>query len=164
VNLLAILQLLLLLTAANGAPVIGKRIFGPRAAWPLDGGASFLDGRPLFGKSKTLRGVVLAAAATTALAPAIGLDWTVGLGVALLAMLGDLASSFVKRRLALPPSSMALGLDQVPESLLPLAWVAWRGDPALGWLDVAAGVVLFFVGELILSRILYRLHVRDRPY
>jgi hypothetical protein len=40
--------------------------------------------------------------------------------VAFMAMLGDLFSGFVKRRLGMGPSDKALGLDYVPESLLPL--------------------------------------------
>ena len=35
-------------------------------------------------------------------------------------MTGDLFSSFIKRRFGSAPSSQALGLDQIPESLLPL--------------------------------------------
>jgi hypothetical protein len=48
------------------------------------------------------------------------LGWTIGVVVGSMAMLGDLFSSFVKRRLNLPPSSRATFLDQVPESLFPL--------------------------------------------
>jgi hypothetical protein len=39
-------------------------------------------------------------------------DWTGAKGAPL--------SSFIKRRLALVPSSQAIGLDQIPESLFPL--------------------------------------------
>ena len=39
----------------------------------------------------------------------------IGLLVAATAMAGDLLSSFLKRRLALAPSSQAIGLDQIPE-------------------------------------------------
>ncbi len=159
---LVVLQLLVLLTLANGAPVIAKRVLGRRCAWPLDGGRSFIDGRPLFGASKTLRGVAASILVTALAAPLAGLDMRIGALVAVTAMAGDLMSSFLKRRLKLPPSSQALGLDQVPESLLPL--LACRGALSLSALDIAAGVVLFFVGELLLSRLLYRLHIRDRPY
>lgn len=159
-----VLQLLLLLAAANGAPVLGKRLLRDRFAWPVDFGLRLFDGRPLFGMSKTWRGLVLALAAVAALAPAIGLDGRLGLCVGALAMAGDLLSSFLKRRLGLAPSSMALGLDQIPESLLPLAVVAWTGSLPLNVLDVAAGTILFLVGELAASRVLYRLGIRDRPY
>ncbi|MBL8704189.1 MAG: CDP-archaeol synthase [Rhodospirillales bacterium] len=158
----AILQLLVLLAAANGAPVLAKKILGQRFAQPLDGGRLFVDGRPLFGASKTIRGIVVAILASTLAAPLLGLDWTVGLRVGVFAMLGDLVSSFVKRRLALPSSSMALGIDQVPESLFPA--LACRALLSLSAVDIVATVAAFFVGELLLSRLLYRLHIRDRPY
>jgi hypothetical protein len=31
-------------------------------------------------------------------------------------------------------------------------------------LDIAVAAILFLVGEPILSRILFKLHLRDRPY
>jgi hypothetical protein len=70
--------------------------------------------------------------------------------------------SFVKRRLGLAPSSQAVGLDQIPESLVPL--LATRLLLPLTVLDVAVATTLFFVGEFVLSRLLYKWHVRDRPY
>jgi CDP-2,3-bis-(O-geranylgeranyl)-sn-glycerol synthase len=55
-----ILQLLVLLMLANGTPVIAKKLLGDRYSYPLDGNLTFADGRPLFGRSKTIRGIVLA--------------------------------------------------------------------------------------------------------
>jgi CDP-2,3-bis-(O-geranylgeranyl)-sn-glycerol synthase len=157
-----VLKLLVLLAVANGAPVLAKRLLGDRLARPLDGGAIFIDGRPLFGPSKTIRGIVLALAATPLAAALMGLSWQLGVVVAGLAVVGDLLSSFVKRRMGLPSSSMALGLDQIPESLLPLLG-AWLFVP-LSLLDILVGVAAFFAGELILSRILFHLNLRERPY
>jgi CDP-diglyceride synthetase len=157
-----ILQLLILLMLANGTPVIAKKLLGDRYSYPLDGNLTFADGRPLFGHSKTIRGVVLAVLVTTAGAPMIGLGWKTGLLVGSFAMAGDLVSSFSKRRLNLPPSSRASGLDQVPESLFPL--LACRNLLSLAAADIAVCVVMFFIGEVVLSRLLYALHLRDRPY
>lgn len=159
---LAVLQLVVLLTLANGTPVVAKRILGERFAYPLDGGARFPDGRPLLGSSKTVRGVVLAVLVTSLGAALIGLDASIGLLVGSLSMLGDLFSSFVKRRLALEPSSRATGLDQVPEALFPL--LACRSILPLTAADIAVTVAVFFAGEVALSRLLYRLRIRDRPY
>ena len=156
------LQLLVLLAVANTAPLLAKRVMGDRFSWPLDGGLAFFDGRPMFGKSKTLRGIVLAVIATAAVAALVGPDWRTGAVVGAAAMAGDLFSSFVKRRLALPPSSQATGLDQVPESLLPL--LAVRAMLPLTVLDIAALVALFFIGEVLFSRVFYRFGLRDRPY
>ena len=78
------------------------------------------------------------------------------------AMAGGLFSSFCKRRLGLPSSSRASGLDQVPESLLPL--LACRDLLGLTGGYIVAGVVMFVIGEIVLSRLLYSLRLRDRPY
>jgi CDP-2,3-bis-(O-geranylgeranyl)-sn-glycerol synthase len=157
-----IFQLLLLLMLANGTPVLAKKILGGRYAYPLDGNLTFADGRPVFGRSKTIRGVVLAVGVTTAGALLIGLGWKAGVLVGGFAMAGDLVSSFSKRRLNLPASSRASGLDQVPESLFPL--LACRNLLSLAVEDIAACVVMFVAGEVLLSRLLYALHLRDRPY
>lgn len=159
---LAILQLMILLTLANGTPVIAKRALGDRFAYPLDGGALFLDGRPLLGRSKTVRGIVLSILVTSLGAPLVGLTVSIGLLVGFLAMAGDLFSSFLKRRFDLPSSSRATGLDQIPESLFPL--LACRVVLPLTLGDIAVGVAIFFLGEVVLSRLLYRLRIRDRPY
>ena len=158
----SILQVLVLLTLANGAPVVAKKIFGDRFNVPLDGGLALFDGRPLFGPSKTIRGLVAAMLATTAAAPLIGVSAATGMIVAAAAMAGDLVSSFVKRRLDFKPSSQALGLDQIPESLLPM--LAVRSALPLTGIDIMVGVAIFFVAELALSRLLFKAHLRDEPY
>ena len=73
-------------------------------------------------------------------------------------MLGDLLSSFLKRRMGLAPSCQAIGLDQIPESLLPLL-ACWFFLP-LTIVDVVVATVIFFVGELSLSRVLFKLGIR----
>src|SRR3981081_1098935 len=95
---LHILQLLALLMLANGTPIVAKKIFGPRFARPLDGGIIFFDGQPLFGHSKTIRGITASILITMASAPLIGLDLTIGAIVAGSAMAGDLFSPFLYTR------------------------------------------------------------------
>jgi len=141
---------------------VARKILRERFSYPLDGGVEFLDGRPLFGRSKTIRGVVLAVLVTAAGASLIGLEWEIGVLVGSLAMAGDLVSSFLKRRLDLPPSSRARGLDQVPEALFPL--LACRNLLSLTMADIGTGVALFFIGDVVLSRILYTFRLRERPY
>lgn len=156
------LQLLFLIMVANGAPVLGRLLFGRYGARPLDGGLKLPDDRPLLGHSKTWRGVLLALTAATVMAWLLGMEPQVGLIIGVFTMLGDLLSSFIKRRLGLPSSSMALGLDQIPEALLPLLAVKGRFD--LGWPSILEIVVAFIVLGLLLSQILYRLNIRRRPY
>jgi len=157
-----IAQLLALLTVANGAPVLGAKISGDAFALPVDGNVTFLDGRPLFGPSKTLRGVMLSILVTTAFAPLIGLEWKVGALVASMAMIGDLFSSFLKRRLGLFASSQFSGLDQIPESLLPL--ISSRLLLPVTIVDIVLATIMFWIGAIALSRVLFKLRIRDRPY
>jgi CDP-2,3-bis-(O-geranylgeranyl)-sn-glycerol synthase len=157
-----IAELLILVTLANGTPVITKSVLGDYLASPIDGGARFVDGRPIFGSSKTWRGIFFSILVTSACAPLVGLSWRIGAMMASVAMAGDLFSSFLKRRMSLPAGSKATGLDQVPESLFPL--LACRRAVPLSALDVVVGVVIFLAGDLLLSRLLYHFHLRDRPY
>ena len=152
---------LLLIVVANSAPVIGHKLFGQRFSYPLDGGWRFFDGRPLLGPSKTLRGIALSLAATALVAPLLGLPSTLGALLAGVSMAGDLTSSFVKRRLGRPPSSRVLLLDQVPESLLPL--LVCRVRLSLAAWDIALVILAFFVLDLLLSRLLDKLHLHDQP-
>jgi hypothetical protein len=157
-----LLQLVILLIVANGAAVAAKKLLGETIARPLDGGALFFDGRPVFGPTKTIRGVVVSILVTTICAALMGLGWRVGFLIAGFAMAGDLFSSFVKRRLNLASSSMAVGLDHIPESLFPL--LASRLLLPLSVLDVVVGTTIFVVGALILSPLLFKLNLRDEPH
>lgn len=157
-----VVQILALLALANGTPVIAKDIFGDLFAIPIDGNAKFIDGRPIFGSSKTIRGLLLSVLVTSAVAPVIGMNWKVGAIVASVAMAGDLCASFLKRRMKLQPGAKATGLDQLPESLFPA--IACRSVLPLSVGVVVAVTALFFIGELLLSPALYHLHLRDRPY
>jgi CDP-2,3-bis-(O-geranylgeranyl)-sn-glycerol synthase len=157
-----LLKLLLLLTVANGAPLLAKRLWGGTLARPLDAGMNLFDGRPVFGPTKTVRGVLVAVVATAAASPLLGIAWWLGALIGASAMAGDLLSSFIKRRLNRPPSSRAIGLDHVPESLVPL--LACRDALALTVADIAIVVGAFFAGAVILSRLLYRVGLRDEPH
>jgi CDP-archaeol synthase len=105
---------------------------------------------------------VLAILLSALVAPALGLGWQTGAVVGGAAMAGDLFSSYVKRRMNLPPSSRATGLDQIPESLFPL--LVCRSALALSALDIGIAVAVFFLGDVALSRPLYQAHIRERPY
>lgn len=157
-----IMKLLILLLVANVTPLAAKLVFGDRFSTPLDGNVHLPDGQPLFGSSKTGRGVLLSVLATSLCAPLLGLEFRIGTIVGTAAMVGDLCSSFLKRRLGLPASSKATGIDQIPESLLPL--LACREAFSLTTIDIVAVTCIFFVGEVLLSRLLYRYRLRDRPY
>ena len=147
---------------ANGTAVVAKKVLGVAFGRPLDGGATFVDGQPLFGPSKTIRGVAASLLGTSICAGLMGLGWQIGSLIAVFAIAGDLFSSFVKRRLHLAPSRMAIGLDHIPESLFPL--LASRLLLPLNTLDIVVGVTVFVVGALILSPLLFKLKLRDEPH
>lgn len=155
-------QLLCLILAANGSPILVRLTLGARLCAPIDGGHRFTDGRPLLGPSKTWAGFIAAIVAAGALAAAIGLPPLLGASIGLAAMAGDLASSFIKRRLGFVSSKPALILDQLPESLLPALVAA--GPLALSGQDILLTVILFFLLEIALSHLLYRLGLREYPF
>jgi hypothetical protein len=111
---------LLLLVVANSTPVIIARVLGNRFDTPIDALFRRHGERPLFGAHKTWRGLVSGALACTCAGALLSCGPWVGLGFGLLALGGDLASSFVKRRMRLRSGYSAPLLDQIPESLLPL--------------------------------------------
>ena len=154
--------LLALIGAANSAPLVAKYLLGARGAWPVDAGLNFFDGRPLLGKAKTVRGILVGTLAPALLAPLLGYTFAQGIAVGAAAMAGDLVSSFIKRRLGYTPSSQSIGLDQILEVLLPaLIARGWFG--LTGW-DIVYVVVAFIIIALLLSKLLYRLRLRDEPY
>lgn len=146
-----VVEFLLLLLLANGTPVLARRLLRQHFAWPLDGGLQLPDGQPLFGTSKTLRGILLSLVVTGIGSQLLGLGWQLGLLVAALAMAGDLFSSFIKRRMKLPSSTSAPGLDQIPESLFPA--LACQTQLGLGAIEIAAIVTIFLIGNLLASRL-----------
>jgi CDP-archaeol synthase len=157
-----LIQVLALLVVANGTPVIAKKAFGGTWGRPLDAGIAFIDGQAILGPTKTIRGIVTSVVVTSLCAVVIGLGWHVGALMATSAMLGDLLSSFVKRRLHLAPSSMAVGIDHLPECLLPL--LACRLLLPITFVDIVAGTATFILGALLLSPLLFKLGLRDEPY
>jgi hypothetical protein len=154
--------LLLLIVTANGAPILLDDLLGRRWDWPLDGGLRFFDGRRLLGPSATVRGLAGALVLTTGAALLLGFGVRTGVLIGLFAMVGDALSCFFKRRLGLEPGERAIGLDQAPESLLPL--LAVMKEQGLDWWDVALLVLAFTLFSLVVSRILFRLELRKKPY
>ena len=156
------LKLLFIIIIANGAPIVARLVFGKRYDHPVDFGLRFTDRRRLLGDSKNWGGIVSGIMIATIGAILLGFSWNIGLIMGIWTMMGDLFSSFIKRRLGLKPSSMALGLDQIPESLFPLLAVSSILD--LEWWRVLYLVLLFIAIELGLSRILFKLKIRKQPY
>jgi CDP-2,3-bis-(O-geranylgeranyl)-sn-glycerol synthase len=156
------LKLLLLLCIANLAPVLARYALGERWGWPIDHGLLLKDGRPLFGPSKSWRGLAVAVLLTGLAAYSVGLPVWFGAVFAAASMLGDLVSSFTKRRLGKASSTRFPGLDQLPEALLPL--IVGRAWLDYGWIEVIVLSLLFMLLDMLASPILFRLGIRRRPF
>jgi CDP-archaeol synthase len=146
-----IIKLVLLLVITNGAPVIARLLLRQRFNQPLDRNLQFIDGRPLLGPAKTVRGIVSAIFLTALMATLFDLSPVQGSIFALLAMSGDLVSSFIKRRLGITSSRSAPLLDQLPETLLPL----WVMHPVLEETlqEACAAILVFMVIDWFFSRL-----------
>jgi len=155
-------QLLLMLLAANGAPIVVRQLLGNVGGWPIDGGYVAADGRRWLGESKTWRGLLSAIVVTAGIAYWLGYPPLTGALLALYSLGGDMVSSFIKRRMGRPPSSRATGLDQIPEAGLPLLLL--HGPLDVTPLSGVLVVLIFMLLEISLSKLLYHMHIRKRPY
>ncbi|GGC62272.1 CDP-archaeol synthase [Marinobacter halophilus] len=160
--MLLALELFVMLVLANGSPLVVARLLHQRGNWPVDGGRVWRDGGPVFGPSKTWRGLVSGIACCLVFSAWVGLGWFFGALFGLLALIGDLISSFIKRRWGLVSSARALWLDQLPEALLPMI-MAWLWLPLLLW-EAVAVALLFALGNMLISPVLYRLGIRKQPH
>ncbi|MGJ0484639.1 MAG: CDP-archaeol synthase [Methylomicrobium sp.] len=160
-SLSGIFNALVLLLAANGAPVLVGALAGSYAARPIDSGIRLGDGHPLFGTAKTWRGLLAALAVTPVMAYLLGYGLLTGVFFALGTMIGDILASFCKRRLHITEGSHVRGVDTVPESLFPLLML--KSELGIGWLEIAILVGAFYLIEEWLSPVLYKWRLRNHP-
>jgi len=144
---------------ANAAPVVLGG--GP----PLDMGKKFLDGRRILGDGKTARGFVgglivglLQGIARAPLREYLLLGFLLALG----ALLGDLASSFVKRRLGIERGGAAPGLDQL--SFVVAALILASPVKVPPWQVIAVILIITPPIHLATNFIGYKLGLKGRPY
>lgn len=148
-------KLLLILITANGIPIILRRCLGDTFSRPIDGGLLLADGYPLFGSTKTWRGILAGTTGAAFVAPLLGFSILFGIAFGVLSLAGDLFSSFIKRRLKRPSSSRFIGLDQLPEALLPLIAGTYWLDYGLN--SIVIVTLSFFLINLLTSAMLSRL-------
>ncbi len=151
---------------ANGAPVI----FG--GGKPIDLGRNFLDGKPIFGSHKTIRGFIVGLAIGTlvgwaqeTLAPNVGLpegNTLLGFTLSLGALIGDLLGSFLKRRLDLKPGAPLPVSDQIDFVLVALLLGSLIEPPTL----TAALIIVILTGpvHLLVNVVAYLLRLKETPW
>ena len=159
---MGIFDIVFLLLVANGSPILAECLLRKKLSIALDTGLLFTDGQPIFGTSKTVRGIAASIIGTAVAALVIGQSPAIGLVLGTAAMIGDLASSFMKRRLRLAPTSRSTGLDYVPEALLPALVLAAISDLAAA--DVVAITAIFVLSAIIISPVLHPFGIRKQPY
>jgi CDP-diglyceride synthetase len=152
---------LLLVVATNTAPVVAAWLARGRGEWPIDCGLVLGDQRRFLGAHKTWRGLGAAVLVGAATAAVIAVPVTAGAIAGALAIVGDALSSFVKRRLDLRPGAWTPGLDQLPESVLPLLAVWSPLGLNLG--SFAGTVAVFGVLDLVASRLVGSSRRRRQP-
>lgn len=155
-------KILLMLGSANFLPIVGRLLLGKRFELSVDLGLRAWDGRPIFGPHKTWRGLAFSLSGTPLFSIVLGFDPILGLKAAALSMAGDLASSFIKRRMGFASGAKATGIDQIIESALPL--LVLRQDFGLEYGEVLLLVAAFTLSDIILSPMLYKLGIRRNPH
>ncbi len=118
------IKIIILLWAVNLTPVLLGMLFEKKWDTPLDNGKIFIDKKPVFGSHKTIRGLLGAIAAGGCIGLMLGLSFWVSLSAAILSMLGDLLSSFIKRRFNLIEGTEIPVLDQIFEGGFPFLSIA----------------------------------------
>ncbi len=159
---MSIFDVVFLLLVANGAPILADCLLRKKLSIALDAGLLFVDGQPIFGASKSVRGIVASIVATTGAALVIGQSPAIGLLVGAVAMIGDLASSFLKRRLRQAATSRLSGFDHIPEALLPALVLAAISD--LAPTDAIVIAAIFVLLATIISPLLHTFGIRKQPY
>ena len=155
------LKILTLLWLVNLAPPLLTVYLDERWNAPVDGGRPYRDGKPLFGPNKTWRGIVAAVVTSAAVGVLFGFSLLAGTTAGILAMAGDLASSFCKRRMGFKSGNTIPGFDQFFEGLCPLLFLAPQSG--LDWGPAFFVLVFFCIGAFIGSHFLNTV-LRTRPF
>lgn len=136
-----VIKVVVFLLWVNFLPPLASLIWRESFNRPLDGGRMWIDGRFLFGTHKTIRGILACVFGGIVFFPLLGQTWYIVGTAALLAMVGDLLSSFIKRRLSYVSGKPVAVLDQIFEGLFPTLFLA--GYLPLIWWQIVAVMLLF---------------------
>ncbi len=142
---------MILLIMANLMPWALGLMCGSRWAAPMDCGMVWRDGTRLLGSHKTWRGLAVSLLGCGGTSALLGMHWWFGVRFAALSMLGDAISSALKRRRGREPGQDDVGLDQLPEALLPL--IVFRHALKLDWWEIVLVTTVFAVLDLISLRV-----------
>lgn len=153
---------------ANAVPVIAG------GGHPLDFGKSFLDGKPIFGKNKTLRGflfglgvgTVVGFAESVFLSESVFFDYpsTFGILLSLGALSGDLAAAFVKRRLGFAPGDLLPIVDQTSFMIGAILFSLPIAIESLSLEIIVTVLILTPPIHLLTNFVAYKLGLKSNPW
>jgi predicted MPP superfamily phosphohydrolase len=155
-NMLIFIKILILLWSINLTPVLLAYFFEGKWDTPLDKGILFIDGKPLLGSHKTIRGTLGGIAAGIFFGLVLGISWWVALSAGIMSMLGDLLSSFIKRRLDMIEGADSPVMDQLFEGALPFVIIAPAYSLSFAKLFflILVFVIVAYLGAQFLTRVL----------
>jgi uncharacterized protein len=148
-------KILAMLIMANAAPLLLTGFLPKRSRRPLDNGRRLADGRRILGENKTLGGLLSGIGAAGALGLLIGFPLAMSLLIAGASHIGDLSTSFIKRRIGFTEGETAYLLDHLLEGALPLLLckvlfsISWSLGLVLLILFVGCGLIGSMVAKLI---------------
>jgi len=134
---------IIFLIVVNCLPVLAGVVLGEKFRYPVDSGVLWFDNKPFFGRNKTVRGVAVIIVGGMVACSLLGEPWWRGGVVAALVMIGDLTSSFIKRRLNVPVGGDLFPLDHLFESLFPSLYLL--SIQSLTWVQLIIVVVSFIL-------------------
>jgi CDP-2,3-bis-(O-geranylgeranyl)-sn-glycerol synthase len=161
---------------ANMAPVIMRKI--SFLGYPVDFNRNLI-GKPVFGRHKTFRGLFFGILFAVVIAYMQFLLSGMGFfsGISLLdysrwafigflmgfgALLGDLAKSFIKRRIGIKPGNKFIPFDQTDFVAGSLIFTMMFFD--LGWEVFVTSLILSFVLHIIVNHVAFWLKIRNESW
>jgi len=140
---------------ANAMPTL----FGGKTLIDLD--RRFIDGRPIFGEHKTIRGFIIGLVAGVAVAFVQG-SLIIGSVLTLGALLGDLGGAFIKRRLNFSPGQPFPILDQLDFIAGAFLLVSLVSAPSLETIFFITVLTPFL--HILTNTCAYLLRIKDVPW
>lgn len=167
---------------ANMAPVIANKMKILREInKPIDMNAKFEDGKPIFGKNKTFRGLIVAVLtgilfayiqlalynltffrniSITNYSNPILLGFLLGTG----AITGDLIKSFFKRRLNIRPGKPFIPLDQTDFVIGAYIFAFPVYYKIITWQIILTSLIASFMLHIIVNHLAYYLKIRKEKW
>ena len=154
------------LMVANASPLLVK------GSLRIDFSKNFIDGRPILGRNKTWEGFItgfyMGFSTTVVLSIVfndLNLLWVAGIGV-LMGLTGDLAGSFIKRRIGIESGNPLPVVDQLDFAIMgTIYYILIKAiDIRREYLFIVYAFVIIGVLHVITNRIAYILGLKDKKW